>query len=281
MVTDSTAYLSDELVTENALVVVPLQVVMDGRSLTEGVEVSSREVAEALLARRPVTTSRPSPTTLAETYRATGARQVVSVHLSGDLSGTVAAATVAAREVAADGIQVTVVDSRSLGLGLGFAALEAARRARAGAPADEVARAAARRAHASSLVLYVDTLEYLRRGGRISATAATLGSALAVKPLLHLADGRIEPLERVRTASRALARLEELVVAEAGERVVDVGVQHLAAADRAEDLAERLRSRLPGLRSLYVGEVGAVVGAHVGPGMLGVVLAPADAIPPD
>ncbi len=125
-----------------------------------------------------------------------------------------------------------------------------------------------------SIWLYVDTLEYLRRGGRVGAAAAMVGSALAVKPLLNLADGRLEPLERVRTASRALARLEELAVRAAGSRPVDLAVQHLAAAERAEDMAERLRRRIPGVRSVYVGEVGAVVGAHVGPGMLGVVVAP-------
>ena len=123
--------------------------------------------------------------------------------------------------------------------------------------------------------LYVDTLEYLRRGGRIGAAAAMLGSALAVKPLLNLVDGRLEPLERVRTSTRALARLEELAVREAADRDVDVAVQHLAAAERAREVADRLRARLPRARDVYVGEVGAVVGAHVGPGMLGVVVAPA------
>jgi len=123
--------------------------------------------------------------------------------------------------------------------------------------------------------LYVDTLEYLRRGGRVSPAVAMLGSALAVKPILHLVDGRLEVLERVRTASRALARLEELVVEGAGDRPVDVGVQHLASAERAEQLADRLRVRLPRLGELFVSEVGAVVGAHVGPGMIGVVVAPA------
>jgi DegV family protein with EDD domain len=265
-------------VARHALTVVPLQVVVGGRSLAEGVEVSAREVAEALTGWRPVTTSRPSPTTFVETYRAlagAGAAGIVSVHLSGDLSGTTDAARVAAREVAADGVAVEVVDSRSMGMGLGYTALAAARAAEGGLAAGEVAKVAVRAGLATSLWLYVDTLEYLRRGGRIGAAQAMLGSALAVKPLLHLVDGRLEPLERVRTSSRALARLEELVVKAAGERSVDVAVQHLASPDRAEEIARRLRSRVPGLRSLHVGEVGAVVGAHVGPGMLGVVVAPA------
>jgi DegV family protein with EDD domain len=278
VVTDSTCYLPVGWADEHALTVVPLQVVVGGRALSEGIEVTSAQIAEALIAGQQVTTSRPSPQTFVETYRrlaAQGARGIVSVHLSGDLSGTVDAARIAARQLTADGVPVEVVDSRLLAMGLGFTALAAARAAADGAEPAEVARAAARQALATGVWLYVDTLEYLRRGGRIGAAAAWLGSALAVKPLLMLVDGRIEPMERVRTASRALARLEEVVVAEAGERPVDVAVQHLAAAERADDLASRLRDRLPGIRRLVVDEVGAVVGAHVGPGMLGVVLAPA------
>jgi DegV family protein with EDD domain len=280
VVTDSTSYLPERLAERHGLVVVPLQVVIGGRSLAEGVEVTSAQVAQALLAGEAVTTSRPAPAAFAWTYRELAGDParcagIVSVHLSGELSGTVDAARVAAREVAVDGITVEVVDARSMGLGLGFAALAAARSAARSQSAVEVARAAARCGHATGIWLYVDTLEYLRRGGRIGAASALLGSALSVKPLLHLVDGRIEPLERVRTASRALARLEEIVRAEAGDRAVDVGVQHLAAPERAEALAARLRRRLPGVRELHVAEVGAVVGAHVGPGMLGIVIAPA------
>jgi DegV family protein with EDD domain len=274
VVTDSTAYLPPDMVDRYGLTVVPLQVVIGGRSLTEGVEVSSDEVAAALRDWRPVTTSRPTPQTFADAYRRLGVPQVVSVHLSADLSGTVDAARLAARQVAQDGLHVVVVDSRSLGMGLGLTARAAAQAALDGASAEEAAQAARRLALEVSIFLYVDTLDYLRRGGRVGAAAAMVGSALAVKPLLNLADGRLEPIERVRTASRALARLEELAVRGAGTRPVDMAVQHLAAAERAEEMAERLRRRVPELRSLHVGEVGAVVGAHVGPGMLGVVVAP-------
>src|SRR3954447_3625073 len=275
VVTDSTAYLPQDLVEAYRLTVVPLQVVIGGRSCAGGAEVTSDEVAAALREWQPVTTSRPAPQTFVETYRRLGTPEIVSVHLSADLSGTVDAARVAARQVAEDGITVAVVDSRSLGMGLGLSARAAAHAVEQGADAEGAARIARRYAHDVAIYLYVDTLQYLRRGGRVGAAAAMVGSALAVKPLLHLADGRLEPLERVRTASRALSRLEELAVRAAGSRPVDVAVQHLAAAERAQEVGERLRRRLPELRSLRVGEVGAVVGAHVGPGMLGVVVAPA------
>jgi fatty acid kinase fatty acid binding subunit len=130
------------------------------------------------------------------------------------------------------------------------------------------------RALAARSLFYVDTLEHLRRGGRIGAAAGLLGSALMVKPLLHIVDGRVAPLEKVRTTSRALARLEDLAVQQAADGVVDLAVQHMAAASRAAALAARLRERIPEVRDVYVGEVGPVIGAHAGPGMLGVVIAP-------
>ncbi|MBK7621760.1 MAG: DegV family protein [Kineosporiaceae bacterium] len=280
VVTDSTSYLPEGLAAARDLIVVPLQVVLGGRSLAEGVEVDSAQVAAELIAGRSVTTSRPSPALFAQTYRDAaraigGDVRIVSVHLSADLSGTVDAARTAAREVAGEGLEVLVVDSRNLALGLGFAALAAVRAAAAGEPAERVAELAARCAYGTGTWLYVDTLEHLRRGGRIGAAAAVVGSALSVKPLLQVVDGRIEPLERVRTTSRALARLEEIVVGAVGARRVDLGVQHLGAADRAAELADRLRARLPGLGTLYLGEVGAVIGAHAGPGLVGVVAAPA------
>ncbi len=134
--------------------------------------------------------------------------------------------------------------------------------------------AAEKRAAGTSAYFYVDTLDYLRRGGRIGAAQALLGSALAVKPLLELDGGRIELLEKVRTASKAIARLEEIVAERAQARRVDVAVHHLAAPERAERLAGRLRDRLPGLAELHISEVGAVIGAHTGPGLLGVVVSP-------
>ena len=126
----------------------------------------------------------------------------------------------------------------------------------------------------TEVLFYVDTLEYLRRGGRIGAAAALVGSALSVKPLLQLVDGHVEPLEKVRTASRAMLRLEEVTVERSGHSAVDVAVQHLANPERAHALAARLQERLAGRGTLTVSEVGAVVGAHVGPGMLAVAIAP-------
>ncbi|MER5864576.1 DegV family protein [Kitasatospora sp. NPDC002040] len=274
LVTDSTAYLPQQAIDRHRITVVPLSVVVGDAALTEGVEISPKDVAEALRAKQRVTTSRPGPEAFAAAYRAAaeaGATGVVSVHLSAELSGTCDSARLAAAE--AD-LPVQVVDSRLVGMALGHSVLTAARAIEDGHDLDAVAAAAADRAGRTSGFFYVDTLEYLRRGGRIGAARALLGSALSVKPLLHLSGGLIEPLEKVRTASRAIARLEEIAAEAAGADEVDITVHHLAAEDRAEPLAERLRARVPGLRELSVVEVGAVIGAHVGPGLLAVVVAP-------
>jgi DegV family protein with EDD domain len=171
---------------------------------------------------------------------------------------------------------VDVVDSRSIGMGMGFGVITAAGLAAAGSTPRAAAEAALRRSLNSSIFMYVDTLEYLKRGGRIGPAQAWLGSALTIKPLLNLVDGRLEPLDRVRTSERAIARLVEVAVAEAGDHAVDVAVHHLAAAERADDVAQRLRAQLPSLNDLTVSEVGAVIGAHVGPGSVGVVVSPLD-----
>ncbi len=273
VVTDSTAYLSPGLAARHGVTEVPLHVVLRDRSGQEGVEVSPADVAAALAERHVrVSTSRPTPAEFVEHYRSLGADCVVSVHLSAELSGTYEAAGLAAAEVGDEGIEVRVLDSRSIAMGLGFAVVAAARAAADGGDVEAVEEAARTAAARTDVLFYVDTLEHLRRGGRIGAAAALFGAALAVKPLLHVQDGQIAALEKVRTTSKALARLESLVVERSGEAEVDVAVHHLAASDGAEALAERLRARLPRLADLHVSEVGAVVGAHVGPGLLGVVV---------
>ncbi|EFL15071.1 DegV family protein [Streptomyces sp. C] len=274
IVTDSTAYLPPRAMARHGITSVPLTVVLGDEALEEGTEISARSLAAALQKRRPVTTSRPGPEQFVRAYQdaaEAGATGIVSLHLSAEFSGTYDAAVVAARTAP---VPVRVVDTGMVAMALGFCALAAAETAEAGGSADEAVAAAEKRAAEMSAYFYVDTLDYLRRGGRIGAAQALLGSALAVKPLLTLDGGRIEMLEKVRTASKAIARLEELAVERAGARGVDVAVHHLAAPERAEKLAERLRERIPGLVELHVSEVGAVIGAHTGPGLLAAVISP-------
>ncbi|GLX06344.1 DegV family protein [Microbispora sp. NBRC 16548] len=275
VVTDSTAYLGAEATGRWNITVVPVQVILGDREIDDVTPFDAGLLAHALKGRSPIVTSRPAPERFADAYRraaANGAAAIVSVHLSGALSGTADSARLAAREAP---VPVEVVDSGSIAMGLGFAVLAAARAAVAGAAAAEVADVARRRAAAASTFFYVETLDYLRHGGRIGRVTNLLGSALSIKPLLRMADGEIGVLEKVRTGSRALARLEDLAVEAAGDRPVDVAVQHLMAAERAEALTKGLTARLPRLVRMWVAEVGPVLGAHVGPGMLGVTVAPA------
>ena len=274
VVTDSTAYLPDGLAERLGITVVPLRVVLGGVSGAEGSDVTPADVASALARWVPVSTSRPSPADFLAAYRAvlgSGASAVVSLHLSSELSGTWDSARLAAAECGGEEV-IRVVDSRTTAMGLGFAVLAAAEAVRDGAGLAEAYAAAMRSVERTTTLFYVDTLEHLRRGGRIGAAQALLGTALSVKPILHVADGRIVPLEKVRTASKGVARLEALAAQAAEDDPVDVAVHHLATPDRAATLTDRLRARLAKLREVYTSEVGAVVGAHAGPGMLGVVV---------
>ncbi|UPK73694.1 DegV family protein [Nocardioidaceae bacterium SCSIO 66511] len=275
LVTDSASSLPADLAERYDVRVVPLQVVVGDDCLTEGVDIAPGDVASALETHRSVSTSRPAPEVFSRTYAELaddGVSQILSIHLSSEVSGTFESAQIAGRTAR---VPVHCVDSRQVGMGIGFAALTAAELLADDAPIEKAIAAAKTRGDATASYFYVDTLEYLRRGGRVSTLGALVGSALAMKPLLSIDDGRIGPLEKVRTSARALNRLQELAVTYARRTggTFDVAVQHLAAEDRANDVAEALQEELD-LDQVRVLEVGAAVGAHVGPGMVAVVVAP-------
>lgn len=275
VITDSTAYLPAESASRFGIGVVPLHVSVAGADPLAEPEVAPAELARAMAKHQRVTTSGATPDELATAYAAVldgGADAVVAVHLSRNLSGTWDAARVAADRVGTD--RVRVVDSASAAMGVGFPALAAAEQAARGAAADEVERAASLAAARTATLFTVPTLEHLRRGGRIGTAAAVFGTALSIKPVLHVEAGRIAPLEKVRTMSRAVTRLVERAeqAARSADAPVQVAVHHLAAPERAAGLAERLRAALPVVADCVVTEVGAVIGAHIGPGALGVVV---------
>lgn len=260
----------------------PLHVVVDGHEYTEGVDITPEEVIDALKRGKQVSTSRPSPAAMLARYEEladAGARAIVSAHLSAQLSGTCDAASLAAREAP---VPVRVVDSGSTGLGLGFAVEQAARELSAGseddpaAVAERVGSAVARRTRNSTVLCYVHSLEYLRRGGRIGAAASLLGGALAIKPLIALTGGHVEPVEKLRTSGRALARLAELASAAAAEGGpgTRVAIQHADAPERAENLAADLVEAVEGDLPIRILELPAVLAVHLGPGTVAVVVAP-------
>lgn len=278
VVTDSTACLTAEEAAAWGIVVVPLDVAADDHRYRDGVDLDPEGLATLLRAGRRVTTSQPPPAALAAAYEAAAARgaaEVVSVHLSGELSGTVRAAGLAAQLAP---LPVHVVDSRSAGSGLGFAALAAAEVAAGGVwgaepDGTDVAAAAAEVGRSTAAWFVVDSLDHLRRGGRLSGAAAAFGTVLGLRPVLALADGRIEVAERVRTRRAARDRLHDLAVTEIRRRGpgVRIAVQHLARPEVAAALAERIRTS-SGTGEVVVREVGAVLGGHLGVGALAVVV---------
>ncbi|MDV2979311.1 UNVERIFIED_CONTAM: DegV family protein [Actinomycetes bacterium ARC8] len=279
MVTDSAAALPADwtagLSGDGRLTVIPMPVMVGDEIYGEGEDDISETIALALASGTPVKTSRPSPGQFEQAYRSAqqrGFEAVVSVHISGELSGTADAARLAAARV---GIPVEVVDSRTVGMALGMAVQAGVRAAAAGGDAASVAAAAAEQAARTKVYFYVPSLEQLRRGGRIGPAASLLGTMLAIKPILAVDGGKIVPLEKVRSAAKAVARLEEIVAADAGGRpapAVRLAVHHFGNPDEAKGLAERLARALPQCPPAQASSLPAVLAAHAGLGVLAVIV---------
>lgn len=273
VITDSTAGLPGALAGDLHVASVPVEVIVNGLPYEEGVDISTAAIAAALRRGDDVSTSRPAPQAFLDEYRRAaerGATGVVSAHLSRRLSGTYQSAVIASRDAP---IPVEVVDSRTACMALGYAVIAGARVAAIGGRLHEVTSAIRRRASATRVFFYVDTLEFLRRGGRIGAASALLGTALRMKPILTVADGEVRPLEKARTTAKALSRLGEMAVASAGSGPVDVCVQDVDTPGRSRALVDCLSKQLSQARVMQ-GSIGAVVGSHVGPGAIAVVVAP-------
>lgn len=278
VVTDSAAALPDDWTAEFeragcfASVVLP---VMAGEEIfTDGADADTA-LSLALAAGRQVRTSRPAPGQFERAYRgfeAAGFEAVVSLHLSGKLSGTADAARLAAARV---GIPVEVVDSQTAGMALGFAVRGAVLAAARGGAAEAVRTAAAERLAGAEVLFYVPSLEQLRRGGRIGAAASLVGTMLSIKPILTLRDGLIVPLERIRTAAKAIPRLRELAVSRASSlQAPALAVHYFGNRGEAEQFAAGLAHDL-GLVAddVVLSPLPAVLAAHTGLGVLAVVVA--------
>jgi DegV family protein with EDD domain len=276
VVTDTTAYLPDDVCAEHAIHRVSLYVTLEGEQRAEA-EIAAAEYADFYQRLRRseegATTSQPSVGDFVSIYEPLLAAgdEVVSIHISAGISGTYESALQARERLRSEGKggeRIYVYDSRSAAGGQGLAVLAAARAASSGRSGAEVLEAAERARDSLKMWFAVDTLEYLRKGGRIGAAQAWLGSALQIKPILTLEE-EITPVERVRTRRRALERL----AAYASERRRDGAdawvVQHIQDAERARELVDQCR-QVFGSQPAFVSEIGPVLGAHVGPGLLGV-----------
>ncbi|WP_082413519.1 DegV family protein [Arthrobacter sp. Edens01] len=279
VVTDSSCSLPEQWAESPQLAslvrVVSMPVMIGDQIYGEGTDRMIGALALALAQGQDVRTSRPAPGQFEALYAklaAEGFEAVVSVHLSSKLSGTADSARLAARTAP---LPVTVVDTASVAMGLGYAVQDAARAAAAGAEAAGVVAAARASAEAAHILFYVPSLEQLRRGGRIGAAAGWFGTLFAVKPILAIRDGLVVPLERVRTAPKALARLEELSREELARRsgAVRVAVHHFGNEAEAERLAAAVIRERPDAEVMLC-PLPAVLAAHAGLGVLAVAIGP-------
>jgi len=267
IVTDSTADLTPEQQRAAGITVVPLNVHFGDEVFRDHMDLSTDEFFRRLKASPQLPrTSQPSVGAFEEAYRSLrqGGDEIVSVHLSSKVSGTYNSALMAAQSVGEG--KIDVVDSLSTSMALGFIALEGAKLARAGRDRQAVAECLRGLVPKARVICVVDTLTYLERGGRIGKARALLGSLLNVKPILQLKDGEVVPLGRARGRPQALNRLVELL--ERDGKVSQLAIMHGAAHADAEQLRERVASSYPSV-DIQLTEIGAVLGTHTGPGVIG------------
>jgi DegV family protein with EDD domain len=268
-VTDSTCDLTLELAEELGVTIVPLQVIFGNQAYREGVDITAKEFYERLVNSRQLpTTSAPSVGHFQEVYERLleEGNSIVSIHVSGKLSATVRVAQ-AAKESVAEPTRIAVVDCQSITAGMGFVVLEAVEAARAGAKLAEAKATAESAAQRIQMRFMLDTLEYLRRGGRIGRARAYLGTLLSMKPILSIREGELYPEERVRTRARGLERLIQWAVRH--QNVRRAAVAHATTPDEAESLRERLAMAFPNV-NVHIVRFGPVLGTHTGPGIIGI-----------
>lgn len=271
VVTDSTADLPPTLAKELGITVIPLNVLFGTEVYRDGVDISGDEFYQKLMASpRLPTTSQPSVGSFLELYQELGqtADEVVSVHISSKLSGTLNSAA-QAREQYRGACRIEVVDSQQACMGLGLVAVAASRAAQQGASLDEVVRETHQAISQVRFFGLLDTLEYLEKGGRIGKAQAFVGSLLHIKPLLMIRDGECQPMERARTRGKGRERICEL--AQEHMPLGDLAVVYTTMREEAEALAQRLQPCLPEAE-VILSQIGPVVGTYLGPGVLGVAL---------
>jgi DegV family protein with EDD domain len=271
IVTDSDANLPPEFIAEHDVHVVPIQIHIDGKDYKEGVDLSNQEFIELIeTAQSHPTTSQPSSGQFYSTYLplVSDGHSVVSIHVSGELSGTVQSAQSSLELFPSADIHV--VDSRSVSLGQGLVVLHAVRLAQAGYGAREIAQALQPIIQDMQIFFVLETLDYLRRGGRIGGVAHLVGSMLSFRPILTVRDGNLEAVGRQRSRSKALAQLRQLAL-ERARAGVYLGVIHIGALDEATTLAEELRAKIEPVEFLF-SDIGPGLSIHSGPGAVGFAL---------
>lgn len=270
-VTDSTSYIPKELMKGHEIHIVPSLVIWSGEELRDGVDIQPNDFYKRLAGAKEVpTTSQPTPASFKDTYEklvANGFKDIVSIHVSSKFSGTIASAE-QAKALVPDA-NVEIVDGRSASMGTGWPLLKAADAAKAGKSMSDVVKIAKEACNHTGVLLMVDTLEFLHRGGRIGGGARFLGTALNLKPILEVVDGKLESVERVRTKSKAMERLLELLVERvAGSSPVKLAAINANSLDDCKWLLDEAKKRVK-VEQAILTDVSPAVGTHTGPGTLG------------
>lgn len=273
LVTDSTTNIPKELSKGYEVHVVPSVIIWGGETLRDSVDIQPTEFYKRLASSKETpTTSQPTPAAFVEKFedlKSKGYTDILGVYVSSKFSGTIASAETAKQQVT--GINIVNVDGRSASMGTGWPLLEAAKAAKDGKSMEDCVKIAEKTRDHTGIMLLVDTLEFLHRGGRIGGGARFLGTALNLKPILEVREGALEAVERVRTKGKALDRMVELLVERvAGRSPVRLAVLHANAEEDAKKLLEVASKRVSPVES-SVAEVSPAVGTHTGPGTLGFV----------
>jgi DegV family protein with EDD domain len=271
VVTDTTSYLPPELIERYGIEVVDLYIVFEGERTERESSITDYPAffEELRSAETLPTTSQPSVGDFMSTYEPllAAGHDIVSIHISAGLSGTADSARQAAQSIEG-GDRIKVIDSTTAAGGLGILVLSAAHAAQQGATSEEIEKVAAAAREDLKMWFAIDTLEFLKRGGRIGAASAWIGSTLKVKPILTV-ESEMTPVERVRTSKRMFERMVDYARQRHEDGHDGWVVQHIAAPEQAEELVSRC-SEIFGKKPLFVSEIGPVLSAHTGPGLLGV-----------
>jgi len=272
IVTDSTAYLPQDLIAQHDIRVVPLNVLFGAKSYQEGIDFDYKQFYSMLAeAKELPTTSQPAAGDFLTVYLelVEAGHEVISIHISSGLSGTVDSA-LAAQKMLSRPDQVSVVDSLSTAIGLELIVRSALEAIEAGHSRTDIVALLEKLIQSLHVYFVVDTLEYLQKGGRIGAASALLGTVLQFKPILLLKDGKIEPWGKVRTKRKAVTKLLDIVEEKVGAQTsARIGVTHAEVPREADALVEKLHQRL-NFEKCCVSQVGPVIGTHTGPGVVGV-----------
>lgn len=271
VVTDSTSDITKEIAEKYSITVVPLNVHMDKEVYKDQVTISSDEFFEKLpKCKNLPRTSQPSPGEFIEVYRSLlgEADSIISIHISEEMSGTLQSARIATQSIPE--ADISIIDSRSVCMGLGLVVIEAAKAAAEGKDKTEVLRIIEEAKKNVRVIFVVDTLDYLEKNGRIGKAQAFLGSLLSIKPVLAVQDGIIIPVEKMRGSKKALSRLVEIAREEVKGNFLGAAIVHGAAFGKLTFVRDGLQERFSET-DLILGSVGPVIGVHAGPGVLGLM----------